>query len=53
VRSNLFGYFRFTDVPAGETYIFSVSAKRYTFQNPSIVRSIVEETGDINFVAQN
>lgn len=51
--TNPFGYYRFTDVPAGETYVFSVSAKRYSFSQASQVRSIVEETDDINFVADN
>lgn len=46
-----FGYYRFADVPAGETYIFSVFAKRFTFAQNTQVRSIMEDTDDINFVA--
>lgn len=46
-----FGYFRFTDVPVGETFVFSVAAKRYTFSQSSQIRWIVEETDDINFTA--
>ena len=38
VLSSAFGYFRFDDVAAGETYIFSVSAKRYNLQ-PADVNS--------------
>jgi hypothetical protein len=45
------GYFEFTDVPAGETYIFSASAKRYQFSQPTLVRTITEDTKDINFFA--
>lgn len=31
VRTNPFGYFRFDDVSAGQSYLLSVSAKRYRF----------------------
>jgi hypothetical protein len=31
VVTNSFGYYRFVDVQAGETYVFRVSAKKYTF----------------------
>lgn len=51
VISGAFGNFRFADVPAGETYIFSVRAKRYSFNQPAQVRSIDEDTGDIIFTA--
>ena len=51
VISGAFGYFRFADVPAGETYIFSASAKRYSFSQPVQVRSINEDTDDIIFTA--
>ena len=53
VISSAFGYFRFSDVAAGETYIFSVYAKRYTFSQPTLVRSILEDTDDVIFVADN
>lgn len=51
VISGAFGHFRFTGVAAGETYIFNVAAKRYQFSNPTQVRTILEETNDLNFVA--
>ena len=53
VLSSTFGYYRFTNVPAGETYVFSVSAKRYTFSQPTQVRNITGDTDDIDFVADN
>lgn len=46
-----FGYYRFTGIPAGETYIITVAAKRYTFSQPSQVRQILDETQDIDFIA--
>ena len=51
VISSKFGYFQFENVAAGEIYIFSVFAKRYTFSQPSQVRSIVENTDDLIFTA--
>jgi Carboxypeptidase regulatory-like domain len=51
--SSAFGYFRFADVAAGETYVFSVSAKRFTFDQPTTVRSIVEDADDLIFTANN
>lgn len=53
VLSSAFGYFRFDDLAPGETYIFSVSAKRYTFSQPTLVRSIVEDADDIIFTADD
>ncbi|HEX8368825.1 MAG TPA: carboxypeptidase-like regulatory domain-containing protein [Pyrinomonadaceae bacterium] len=49
--SSAFGYYRFADIPAGEIYIFSVAAKRYTFAQSSQAREISDDTQDIDFVA--
>ena len=49
--TNPFGYYRFYDVPAGEIYIFSVSAKRFHFQNSTQVLSITEDLENLDFVA--
>jgi hypothetical protein len=49
--SSSFGYFRFENVAAGETYIFSVFAKKFTFSQPSQIRSILEDTDDLLFMA--
>jgi Carboxypeptidase regulatory-like domain len=46
-----FGYFRFTEVLVGEIYILTVHSKRFTFGNPTRVLSVLEETGDIEFIA--
>lgn len=51
--SNASGYFQFADVPAGETYIFSASAKRLQFNQPTQFRTILDETADISFVVVN
>ncbi len=51
VLSTKFGRFRFNDVAVGDVYIFSVSARRYAFSQPSQVRSIIAETDDLVFTA--
>ena len=48
-----FGYFRFENVAAGETYIFTAEGKRFTFGQNTQVHSIMEDTDNIIFVADN
>ncbi len=48
-----FGYYRFDDVQAGETYILSAAGKRYTFSQPVLVLSINEDTEAVNFIADS
>jgi hypothetical protein len=48
-RTTAFGYYRFDEVQAGQTCIFTVVSKRYQF-TPRIV-SIFEELTDLNFTA--
>ena len=50
-RSGAFGYFRFGDVEVGATYIFTISAKRFVFSEPTQVLTVNEERDDIDFVA--
>jgi hypothetical protein len=45
-----FGYYRFDDVPAGETYVMSVSSKRYQFE-PRVV-NVQDEIANLDFIAQ-
>ncbi len=51
VFTNLFGYYRFTEVPSGETYSVSVDAKRYRFKAPTSVVLVVDDIADLDFVA--
>ncbi len=48
-----FGYYRFDDVQAGETYILSASGKHYAFSQPLQVLNINDETNEINFIANS
>jgi hypothetical protein len=47
-RTNGFGYFKFDSVEAGQTYIVSVSHKRYRFQ--SRIVSANDQLTDVDFV---
>lgn len=51
--STAFGRFQFSEVMAGDTYIFSVSAKRFAFTQPSQVFSIMEDINDIVFTGES
>ncbi len=46
-----FGYYRFENMPVGETYILSVRAKRYSFANPTRVINLNDELTSEDFVA--
>jgi hypothetical protein len=45
------GIYRFVDVSVGESYVFTVAAKRFRFSQATQVIQILEDTQDINFVA--
>jgi len=50
VKTNSFGNFIFTDLQAGQTYIFTVFAKQYQF-DPQVV-TVSENVSDLNFTPQ-
>jgi uncharacterized delta-60 repeat protein len=50
-RTTSFGYYRFNDVQAGETYVLSAAGKRYTFSQSLQVLNVSEETMEVNFIA--
>ena len=49
--TNQFGYFSFSNVAAGNTYVFSATDRRYQFAEPTQVLFINEATEGINFMA--
>ncbi|MBK7934382.1 MAG: carboxypeptidase regulatory-like domain-containing protein [Acidobacteria bacterium] len=49
VVTGAFGYYRFDDVVAGQTYILSVNSKRYAF-SPRVV-SINQDIADLDLIA--
>ena len=50
VMTNAFGFYRFEDVAAGASYVVSVRARRYTFEQPSAFINVSDNVGDVNFV---
>lgn len=50
VLTSSFGYFRFTDVAAGETYSISVFSKKYAFAEPNRIISPLDNLEDLQFI---
>jgi len=48
---NSFGYYRFLDVAAGETYILNIRSKSHQFAEPTRVITVTEDLVNVNFVA--
>ncbi len=46
-----FGYYRFTNVNAGETYIITAKGKRFEFAQPTQILNVNEDADGVNFVA--
>lgn len=51
IRTSSFGYYRVEDLPAGETYVLEIRAKRYSFTNPTRIISLTEDASEQNFIA--
>ena len=51
-RTGPLGYYRFSNLAAGETYYVSAKGKRYRFGQPTFVVLLNEDTNNINFVSQ-
>jgi hypothetical protein len=50
-RTNMFGRYKFEDVPSGETYIITANSKSYSF-SPQVLY-ITDNLSTLNFVAEN
>ena len=48
--TNPFGYFRFSDVPSGQTYILSMNSKSFEFTPSSIVLTVTSEITDMMII---
>lgn len=51
--TSAFGYYRFEDVRAGETYILSAAAKRYAFSQQTRVLNVNQVTDAVDFIADS
>ncbi|HEX8566938.1 MAG TPA: carboxypeptidase-like regulatory domain-containing protein, partial [Pyrinomonadaceae bacterium] len=50
VMSSAFGYYRFTDVQAGQTVTIEIISKRYGFQPRTV--NVSGDASDLNFIAE-
>ena len=48
--TNGFGYYRFEEVQSGQTYVFNVVSKRYTFAPRAV--TVSEDLSEVNFEAE-
>lgn len=51
VVTGSFGFYRFLDVPGGQTYVISVTTGRFTFQIPAMAITADSDLADVNFIA--
>ena len=51
ITTNSFGNYRFEDVEVGQTYVVSVSHRKYQFATPSQIVQIDDARDDLNFTA--
>ena len=51
-QTGSFGYFRFENVPVGETYILSVESKRFSFAEPTRIIALSADLRDVNFISE-
>lgn len=51
-QTTAFGYYRFDDVTAGETVTLTAKARRFKFNQSSIVRTTNESISDADFVSE-
>jgi hypothetical protein len=50
--TNPFGFYRFEDVSAGETYIVEIRSKRYSFPEATRTLFVTEDMDSVNFAAE-
>lgn len=49
-QTNAFGFYRFVDLPAGETYTLTIKSKKHTFVPSVQVITLLDNLDDVNFV---
>lgn len=51
LKTGTFGAYTFDELSSGETYIVTVSAKKYSFDNPTRIFNLSDDISDANFVS--
>ena len=49
--TNPFGYYSFHDIAAGQSYVITVSAKRYTFRQSPRLLNILDDMDNVDFTS--
>jgi Carboxypeptidase regulatory-like domain len=49
--TNAFGYYTFTEIPTGQTYILAVNSKKYVFADSPRAVNVQDDLTDVNFIA--
>jgi hypothetical protein len=49
--SSSFGYYSFQGLEAGRTYLLSVTATKFVFEDPVIIVNAAEDVSDLDFIA--
>ncbi len=52
-QTTTFGFYRFTEVRVGETYLLTISSKRFIFGNQTRILNVAEELSDLDFIGEN
>ena len=50
-RTGMFGYYKFDGLEVGNTYVLSVRSKQFTFTNPNILLTPIDNVATANFLA--
>lgn len=50
-KSSPFGYYQLDSVPAGETYIITISSKTFTFVDPTRIVVVHDQVTDLDFIS--
>lgn len=51
IKTSAFGYYSIDDLELGGTYVVTVRSKRFVFENQSVVVTLQENVGDLDFQA--
>ncbi len=49
--SSSFGYYRFEEIPVGQTYVLTLSSKSFVFDSNPRIFTLLDELTDVDFVA--
>jgi subtilisin-like proprotein convertase family protein len=49
--TSTFGFYRFDGLPAGDSYVISVKAKRFLFAQPALLVNLDQSMNEVNFVS--